>query len=62
MSTHICHPVPALLSLHTSQDEISENVVLRTHRRMRIEGEMGKLNRMWVSGYEQLNLMKILSS
>lgn len=61
MSPHICHSVPALLSLHTSQDEISENVVLRAHRRMRVEGEMAKLSRMWVSGYE-LNLMKILSS
>lgn len=29
---------------------------------MRVEGEMAKLNRMWVSGYEKLNLMKILSS
>lgn len=29
---------------------------------MRVESEMGKLNSMWVSGCEKLNLMKMLSS
>lgn len=27
-----------------------------------MEGEMGNLKSMWVSGYEKLNVMKVLSS
>jgi hypothetical protein len=55
------HFVPASLSLCISRNEVSENFVLRTSRRVRVVGEVRKLNSTWVSGYEKLNPMKISS-